>query len=192
MSDKVTNVFIAGVGGQGILLASEILSAAALARGLDVKKSEVHGMAQRGGSVVSHVRFGKKVHSPVVAEGEADVLVSFEKMEALRWIHYLKPGGKVVVNAQEIIPSGCDTYPAGLDAKIRERVPDAVFVDALRLAKEAGNVRAVNTVMLGAFAGFLEFPDDEWKKAIEASVPKKTVEVNVAGFELGRKAARGA
>jgi len=189
MSEKVTNIFIAGVGGQGILLASEILSAVALARGLDVKKSEVHGMAQRGGSVVSHVRFGKKVYSPVVTEGEADVLVSFEKMEALRWIHYLRPDGKVVVNAQEIIPSGLDEYPKGLDAKIRERAPDAVFVDALKLAKQAGNVRAVNTVMLGAFAGFLEFSDDEWKKAIEASVPKKTVEVNVAGFELGRKAA---
>jgi len=192
MSDRVTNVFIAGVGGQGILLASEILSAVALARGLDVKKSEVHGMAQRGGSVVSHVRFGKRVHSPVVAEGEADVLVSFEKMEALRWIHYLKPGGKVVVNAQEIIPSGLDSYPAGIDARIRERAPDAVFVDALKLAKEAGNVRAVNTVMLGAFAAFLEFPDDEWKKAIEAGVPKKTIDVNVAGFELGRRAAKGA
>ena len=189
MADKVTNVFIAGVGGQGILLASEILSEVALARGLDVKKSEVHGMAQRGGSVVSHVRFGKKVHSPVVTEGEADVLVSFEKMEALRWIHYLKAGGKVVVNTQEIIPSGLDEYPRDLDAKIRERAPDTVFVDALALAKEAGNVRAVNTVMLGAFAAFLEFPDDEWKKAIEASVPKNTVEVNVAGFVLGRKAA---
>jgi indolepyruvate ferredoxin oxidoreductase beta subunit len=192
MADRVTNVFIAGVGGQGILLASEILAEVALARGLDVKKSEVHGMAQRGGSVVSHVRFGKEVHSPVVAEGEADVLVSFEKLEALRWIHYLRPGGKVVVNAQEITPSGLDGYPKGLDGKIRERAPDAVFVDALRLAKQAGSVRAVNTVMLGAFAGFLEFPDAEWKKAIEASVPGKTVAVNVAGFELGRKAARGA
>jgi len=191
MAVRVTNVFIAGVGGQGILLASEILSEAALARGLDVKKSEVHGMAQRGGSVVSHVRFGAKVHSPVIAEGEADVLVAFEKMEALRWIHFVKPGGRVVVNAQEIIPSGLEEYPKDLDAKIRERAPDAVFVDALSLAKEAGNVRAVNTVMLGAFSAFLDFSDDEWKRAIEASVPKKTVEVNLAGFALGRKAAGG-
>lgn len=192
MSDRVTNVFICGVGGQGILLASEILATVALERGLDVKKSEVHGMAQRGGSVVSHVRFGRKVYSPVIAEGEADVLVSFEKMEALRWIHYLRKDGKLVVNAQEIIPSGLDSYPAGIEGEIRERVLDAVFVDALGLAREAGNARAVNTVMLGAFAGFLEFTRDEWKDAIETSVPEKTIDENIAGFELGRKASRGA
>jgi indolepyruvate ferredoxin oxidoreductase beta subunit len=190
MPDKVTNVFIAGVGGQGILLASEILSEVALSHGLDVKKSEVHGMAQRGGSVVSHVRFGRKVHSPVIAEGEADLLVSFEKMEALRWIHYLAPGGTVVVNDQEIVPSGLEEYPPGLGDQIRARVPDSIFVDALRLAEEAGHARAVNTVMLGAFSDYLDFPEDDWKGAIQARVPKRTVEVNLKAFELGRNATK--
>jgi indolepyruvate ferredoxin oxidoreductase beta subunit len=190
MPDKVTNVFICGVGGQGILLASEILSEVAMGRGLDAKKSEVHGMAQRGGSVVSHVRYGKKVYSPVIAEGEADLLVSFEKMEALRWIHYLKPGGHAVVNTQEIVPSGLESYPKGIDEDIRKRVPDALFVDALALAGEAGNTKAVNTVMLGAFSSYLEFPAEEWKKKIEARVPKKTIDLNLKAFDLGRKMVR--
>lgn len=189
MPDRVTNVFICGVGGQGILLASEILSEAALARGLDVKKSEVHGMAQRGGAVVSHVRFGREVHSPVIADGEADLLVSFEKMEALRWLHALREGGKLVVNNQEIVPSGLDAYPQGIDEDLRRRVPDLLAVDALRLAREAGTVRAVNTVMLGAFSNFLEFSEADWRKAIEGRVPPKTVDVNLKAFELGREAA---
>ena len=186
MPDRVTNVFICGVGGQGILLASEILSEVALGRGLDVKKSEVHGMAQRGGAVVSHVRFGDKVHSPVIADGEADLLVSFERMEALRWLHSLRPAGKLVVNSQEIVPSGLDEYPKGIDENLRRRVPGLLSVDALTLAKEAGNIRAVNTVMLGAFSSFLEFDDADWRKAIEARVPPKTVDVNLRAFELGR------
>ncbi len=190
MANGTTNVFISGVGGQGILLASEILSEVALARGMDVKKSEVHGMAQRGGSVVSHVRFGEKVYSPVIAEREADLLVSFEKMEALRWIHYLAPNGTVIVNTQEIVPSGLEEYPKGMDDGIRERRPDAHFLDAFALAKEAGNARAVNTVMLGAFSNYLDFSEDEWKKAIEARVPKKTIEINLKAFELGRAAGR--
>lgn len=191
MANKTTDVFICGVGGQGILLASEILADMALAKGLDVKKSEVHGMAQRGGSVVSHVRFGEAVYSPVIAEGEADILVSFEKMEALRWIQFVKPGGKVIVNSQEIVPSGTDTYPPGIDRKISERVPDAMFVDALSLAKEAGHLRAVNIVMLGAFSIFLDFTEDEWKAAIKARVPKKTIDTNLNAFRLGRAAVSG-
>jgi len=191
MANKTTDVFICGVGGQGILLASEILADMALAKGLDVKKSEVHGMAQRGGSVVSHVRYGKEVHSPVIAEGEADILVSFEKMEALRWIQFVKPGGKVIVNSQEIVPSGMDTYPPTVARKITERISDAMFVDALALAKEAGHLRAVNIVMLGAFSIFLDFTEDEWKAAIEARVPKKTIETNIKALELGRAAVSG-
>ena len=188
MAERTTNVFIAGVGGQGILLASEILSDMALARGLDVKKSEVHGMAQRGGSVVSHVRFGDRVHSPVIAEGEADVLVSFEKMEALRWVHYVSPSGTVVVNDQEIVPSGVERYPEGINEGLAERAPGAHVLDALTLANEAGNARAVNTVMLGAFSSYLDFSEDEWRKAIEKRVPPKTVEINLKAFELGRMA----
>ncbi|HYW68130.1 MAG TPA: indolepyruvate oxidoreductase subunit beta, partial [bacterium] len=188
MEERTTNVFIAGVGGQGILLASEILSDMALAKGLDVKKSEVHGMAQRGGSVVSHVRFGRKVHSPVIAEREADVLVSFEKMEALRWVHYVSPEGTVVVNDQEIVPSGMERYPDGIDEELAKRAPGAHKFDALKLAEEAGHARAVNTVMLGAFSNYLNFTEDEWKSAIEKRVPPKTVDINLKAFELGRKA----
>lgn len=183
-----TNVFIAGVGGQGILLASEILSDVALAHGLEVKKSEVHGMAQRGGSVVSHVRFGEKVHSPVIAEGEADLLVSFEKMEALRWVHFVCPEGTVIINDQEIVPSGLEQYPSGVDEGLNERAPAALKIDALSLANEAGHPRAVNTVMLGAFSSYLDFSNDEWRAAIERRVPPKTVEINVKAFELGRAA----
>ena len=188
MAQKVTNVFICGVGGQGILLASEILSETALAEGLDVKKSEVHGMAQRGGSVVSHVRFGEKVHSPVIAPGEADLLVSFEKMEAVRWIHSLAPEGKVIVNDQEIVPSGLETYPKDVDDELRERAPDALMLDALALAREAGHPRAVNVVMLGAFSRFLDFTVEEWQEPIRKRVPPKTVDINIKAFELGRKA----
>ncbi len=186
MSDRVTNVFICGVGGQGILLASEILSEVALRKGMDVKKSEVHGMAQRGGSVVSHVRFGPEVHSPVIADGEADLLVSFEKLEALRWLHSLTANGELVVNTQEITPSGLDEYPEDVDAELEARIPGRHAIDALSLAKEAGDIRAVNTVMLGAFSSFLPFTEAEWKAAIERRVPPKTVEVNLKAFELGR------
>ena len=188
MPHRTTNVFIAGVGGQGILLASEILSDMALAKGLDVKKSEVHGMAQRGGSVVSHVRFGEKVYSPVIAEREADVLVSFEKMEALRWVHYVSADGTVVVNDQEIVPSGMERYPDGIDEELASRAPGAHMLDALTLASEAGHARAVNTVMLGAFSNYLDFTEDEWRSAIEKRVPPKTVDINLKAFELGRKA----
>jgi indolepyruvate ferredoxin oxidoreductase beta subunit len=182
------DVFISGVGGQGILLASEILSDVALAHGLDVKKSEVHGMAQRGGSVVSHVRFGEKVYSPVIAEGEADLLVSFEKMEALRWVHYVSPEGTVIVNDQEIVPSGLEQYPDGVDEGLSDRAPRALLIDALRLANEAGHPRAVNTVMLGAFSNYLDFSEEEWRAAIERRVPPKTVDINIRAFELGREA----
>ncbi len=188
MAAKTTNVFIAGVGGQGIILASEILSDAALAKGLDVKKSEVHGMAQRGGSVVSHVRFGVEVHSPVITAGEADLLVSFERMEALRWVQAIAPDGKIIVNTQEIVPSGQETYPKDIDSQMDERAPGTLRIDALKLAKEAGHIRAVNVVMLGAMSHFLDFTAEEWKAAIEARVPKKSIEINLKAFELGRRA----
>ncbi len=186
MSGKTTNVFICGVGGQGILLASEILSEVALARGLDIKKSEVHGMAQRGGAVVSHVRFGERVHSPVIANGEADILVSFEKLEALRWLHSLSPSGVLVVNDQEITPSGMETYPDNVDSELEKRAPGRHVVNALSLAMQAGHPRAVNTVMLGAFSNFLPFTHEEWQAAIEKRVPPKTTEINVKAFDLGR------
>jgi indolepyruvate ferredoxin oxidoreductase beta subunit len=193
MSDNgTTNVFICGVGGQGILLSSKILSALALQEGNDVKKSEVHGMAQRGGSVVSHVRFGKKVHSPLIEEGEADFLLAFEKMEALRWLHFLGPGGAAIVNTLQLLPSGAETYPEGLEDEIRSRTENVVFLDADRLAAEAGSPRAVNIVLLGVLANRMDFPAEKWRETIETSVKPKTLEINLKAFELGRAQARSA
>jgi len=185
MSDTITNVFICGVGGQGILLSSKILSALALNEGLDVKKSEVHGMAQRGGSVVSHVRYGREVFSPVIEEQCADFLLAFEKMEALRWLHFLKPGGTAIVNKLELLPSGLDNYPAGLEKEIEERCERAIFVEAEKLAREAGSPRAVNVVLLGVLAGLIGQPVEKWQETIRASVKPKTIDINLKAFDLG-------
>jgi len=187
MSDNnITNVFICGVGGQGILLSSKILSSLALKEGNDVKKSEVHGMAQRGGSVVSHVRFGKKVHSPLIEEGQTDFLLAFEKMEALRWLHFLRPGGAVIVNTLQLLPSGTDFYPEGIEDEIGKRAKNAVFVEADRLAAEAGSARAVNIVLLGVLSRQMDFPAGKWRGMIKTSVKPKTLETNLKAFELGR------
>jgi indolepyruvate ferredoxin oxidoreductase beta subunit len=187
MSDNgTTNVFICGVGGQGILLSSKILSSLALHEGNDVKKSEVHGMAQRGGSVVSHVRFGKKVHSPLIEEGQADYLLAFEKMEALRWLHFLRPGGTAIVNTLQLLPSGAETYPEGLEDEIRGRAENTVFVEADRLAAEAGSPRAVNIVLLGVLANRMVFSAEKWQMMIKASVKPKTFAINLKAFELGQ------
>jgi indolepyruvate ferredoxin oxidoreductase beta subunit len=186
-------VFITGVGGQGILLASELLSEVARLSGSDVKKSEIHGMAQRGGSVVGHVKFGEVVHSPIISEGEADVLLSFEKLEALRSINFLKPGGMIIVNDQQIDPapvaSGVMDYPDDVWDRIVKSFPNALLLDGMKLAKEAGNIRATNVVLLGALSRFLPFEKELWKSVIEKRVPPKTVEMNLNAFDLGRKAA---
>ena len=184
------SVFITGVGGQGTILASELLSEVAKIAGYDVKKSEVHGMAQRGGSVVSVVRFGEKVYSPVLSPGEADVLLAFEPLEALRTLHYAKPDGKVVVNSRPIMPatvaSGAAKYPDNLFDRIREAVPDVVVVDGQKLAKEAGTSRAVNVVLLGTLSNFLPFTADNWREALKNTVPAKYLEMNMKAFELGK------
>jgi indolepyruvate ferredoxin oxidoreductase, beta subunit len=151
---NVFNIVIAGVGGQGVLMASKVLAESALAGGMDVKQNEVHGMAQRGGSVISFVRIGEEVFSPVVAPGTADILISFEPLEALRYLHYLGPKGKLVYNKGTINPStvasGLATYPADVEEQIRKACPNALGIDALGIAKEAGNAKAVNMVMVGA------------------------------------------
>ena len=193
--DNVFGVYITGVGGQGILLASEVLSEVARKAGMDVKKSEVHGMAQRGGSVVGHVKFGPKVASPLIAEAEADVLLSFEKLEALRHINFLKPGGKIIVNDQQIDPapvaSGLMDYPGDVWDRIKTAVGDAVMVPAMKLAKEAGTSRAANVVMLGALSKFLPFDKRLWLEAIEERVPPKYIEMNKKAFESGIAATEG-
>lgn len=188
----VLNVIIAGVGGQGILTASELLAKVAMEAGLDAKKSEVHGMSQRGGSVVSHVRLGPKVYSPLIEKGACDVILSFEKAEALRWIHYLKPNARVIINDLEIIPTTVslklDSYPKDVEKIIREKANAEVYlVPATELAKQAGDARTANTVLLGALSRFLPFEVALWEKVISENVKKDTVEVNLRAFHLGRK-----
>jgi len=191
MSNQITNVLLVGVGGQGILLASEILSEAAMLAGFDVKKSEIHGMSQRGGSVVSHVRYGTEVFSPIVPEGEGDILFGFELMETIRSLPLLKPGGAVVANDLQISPPsvlmGLETYPAGLAERIKAQFADFLLVDGQQMATDAGNVRAANTVLLGAVSRRLSIPEEFWLKALEKMVPAKALDVNLRAFQMGRK-----
>lgn len=190
MNETITNILLVGVGGQGILLASEILSEAFMLAGFDVKKSEIHGMSQRGGSVVSHVRFGKKVFSPVVPEGEGDILFGFELLETYRSLPLLKPGARVIANDFRIPPPsvllGQQVYPDDLAGKISRIAPDFVLVDGPRLAAEAGNTRVANTVLLGAVSRKIELAEDIWEQAITKMVPRKALEVNMKAFRTGR------
>ncbi len=168
------NISLVGVGGQGTLLASEILCRVALLGGKDVKKSEVHGMAQRGGSVVSQVRIGKQIYSPLIGIGETDILMAFEKLEALRYAHYLAPDGIAMVNDQEIIPvtvsSGFAEWTEDIDGKLRSTFPKLEMIPALDIARELGNVRVVNVVMIGALSNHLDIKDEIWRQAITDSV----------------------
>ncbi len=186
------NIMIVGVGGQGSLLASKLLGYLLLNEGYDVKVSEVHGMSQRGGSVVTYVRYGSRVASPVIDEGEADFIVSFELLEAARWLPFLKPDGQVVTNIQQIDPmpvvTGAMEYPEDLVRKMREAGAKVDAMDCVALAQEAGTVKAVNLVLLGRLSHYFDFPDEVWQKAIEACVPQKFLELNRKAFELGKKA----
>lgn len=190
MSNTVTNILLVGVGGQGILLASEILAEAFMLAGFDVKKSEIHGMSQRGGSVVSHVRFGKEVLSPVVPEGEGDILFGFELLETYRYLHLLRPGAKVIANEFRIQPPsvllGQERYPDNLPAAIAARFPDFKLVDGLQIAAGIGNPRVANTVLLGAVARHLQLDDHIWKQALQKMVPARALAVNLKAFESGR------
>lgn len=184
-----TNVLIVGVGGQGILLAGKLLAAAAMRAGHAVKLSEVHGMAQRGGSVVTHVRYGPQVHSPLVEPGEADAIVAFERLEALRWQHYLKAGGSLVINAVTIPPLtvliGQASYPADIRAQV-EAASTAVWVPAARLATQAGNGRAQNVLLMGVLARRLDLLTlESWLETVADCVPPQTRAVNAAAFSLG-------
>lgn len=190
------NFLVVGVGGQGVLTASDIIAQVGLDLGLDAKKSEIHGFAQRGGVVESHVRWAPEVGSPTNAKGGVDVLLSFELLEAARWIDWLRPGGMLIVNRQRIVPMsvsvGKDVYPpeAELLAALKKRAGRFVSLDALRLAEQAGNARAVNTVMLAAMAALLDTPREVWETAILRRVPAKYAEVNRTAFALGWDAAK--
>lgn len=188
---KTTSIMIVGVGGQGTLLASKLLGNVLLKQGFDVKLSEVHGMSQRGGSVVTYVRFGEKVYSPIVDQGEADYILSFELLEAARWISHLKKGGKLVTNTHQTPPmpviTGAAEYPKDIVAKLRERA-DVTALDALPLAEQAGSARAVNVVLIGVLSRRMPLDEAVWREAIEETVPKKFLEVNLRAFDLGRAA----
>lgn len=186
---SVKSILIAGVGGQGTLLASRVLGNTALSRGFDVKVSEVHGMSQRGGSVVTYVRYGEQVASPVILEGEADIILAFEQLESARYINCLKKGGTIIVNTQQIDPmpviTGVMQYPEHLTEAIQEKGLNVLAFNALRLAQEAGSPKAVNVVMIGAMAKYLELDKEIWLESIKATVPPKFLELNLKAFELG-------
>ena len=189
---ETKSIMLVGVGGQGTLLASRILGNVLLTQGYDVKVSEVHGMSQRGGSVVTYIKYGEKVYSPVIEKGQADIIISFEALEAARWISYLKKGGKLVTNTQQIEPmpviTGATQYPEAIIDNIKALGVDVTAVDALSLAEQAGTSRAVNVVLMGVISHILDFGDDVWSKALEQCVPAKVIDVNKKAFELGRNA----
>ena len=194
MSEKMAtkNIMIVGVGGQGTLLTSRILGKLAIRAGYDVKLSEVHGMAQRGGSVVTYVRYGDRVNSPVIDKGEADYIVSFELLEAARWLSYLKPDGQIVTSTQQIDPmpviTGAAQYPENLVEKMKAAGAKVDALDCLALAEEAGSSKAVNIVLMGRLSHYFDLPDEAWQKSLEVCVPSKFLELNKKAFQLGKNA----
>lgn len=190
---KNGNILIVGVGGQGTLLASRILGAALIAEGFDVKLSEVHGMSQRGGSVVTYVRYGDKVASPIIEAGGADLILAFEQLEAYRYLPYLKPEGRIILNTQKIAPMPVITGAAAYPEKIVEKLSGKVAVtalDALALAREAGTEKAVNVVLIGVMAAKFDFDRAVWEKALESCVPPKFLDMNRRAFALGWQAGK--
>ncbi|MEA1970119.1 MAG: indolepyruvate oxidoreductase subunit beta [Thermodesulfobacteriota bacterium] len=189
MNESVKSVLLVGVGGQGTIMASDILSAVMISAGLDVKKSEVHGMAQRGGSVSSHVRFGRKVYSPLARKGDVGVLVSFEKLETLRYLEYLKPDGKVIINNEEIYPPSVNLgeaeYPYDAIDFVKKHFKDVKVVDATAMALRSGDKRMANTVILGVLSSYLDIEVGIWEDVLKESFPPKILEGNMNAFRLG-------
>ncbi|MCL2816781.1 MAG: indolepyruvate oxidoreductase subunit beta [Clostridiales bacterium] len=187
---EITDMLIVGVGGQGAILTSRVIGHVMQGKGLDVKISEIHGMAQRGGSVVSQVRFGECVHSPIIIPGTADIILAFERLEALRYLPWLKKGGVVIVNDQRIDPmpviTGNSAYPQGIVRKIEESGASVICVDALAKAREAGNAKSFNVVLLGLLSRHLGFEDELWLEALRQWVAPSLLEVNLAAFRAGK------
>ncbi|WP_026895890.1 indolepyruvate oxidoreductase subunit beta [Clostridiisalibacter paucivorans] len=187
---KVTNILLVGVGGQGIILASKILSAGLIDVGYDVKMSEVHGMAQRGGSVTTQVRYGDEVYSPIIGKGQADIIVAFEKMEAMRWIEYVRLDGKLVINDYSIpsvpILTGEADYPEGIIEELKDRI-DTTVINAVNVAREIGNVKTQNIVMLGALVEAINLDEVKWEDVIRDQVKDKFVDINLKAFDKGRE-----
>ena len=187
---ETKSIMIVGVGGQGSLLASRIIGNVLLSQGYDVKVSEVHGMSQRGGSVVTYVKYGDKVYSPVIEKGEADIIVSFELLEAARWVSYLKKNGHLITSTQTLDPmpviTGNAEYPADIAEKIEALGIDIIAADALSLAEKAGKAKASNVVLMGVIASKMSFDENVWKDAIRTCVPEKFLELNLKAFDLGK------
>lgn len=183
------SIMIVGVGGQGTLLASRLLGAALLSEGYDVKVSEVHGMSQRGGSVVTYVKYGEKVASPIVQKGQADLILAFEQLEAARWLPFLKTDGTIIANTQQIDPMpvviGTAEYPLGVLDAVRATGANLTEIDALSLAVKAGSPKAVNVVLIGVMASHMDISYAVWENAIRATVPEKFLELNLKAFEYG-------
>jgi len=192
MEDKVTNILLVGVGGQGIILASEIMADVFMGAGFDVKKSEIHGMAQRGGSVSTHVRFGSKVFSPLIKEGEADILLAFEELEAIRYISYISSQPAILLNEQRLNPPsvslGKEDYPEKISEVLLQRARIFKKIPGRELALKAGDARAVNSVLLGALSSILPIPEKIWTENIRGRFPSKAGQINLKAFRLGRSA----
>jgi indolepyruvate ferredoxin oxidoreductase beta subunit len=190
MDDNITNILMTGVGGQGVILASEILSEVMMQAGFDIKKSEVHGMAQRGGSVNSHVRFGTHVYSPIIPDGEVDILFSFELLETMRYLDMLKKDSIILVNNQKILPPsvilGKDPYPDNIPVLLGGQYPGFELVNALDIAKQAGNVKALNIAFIGALSKHFDIEETIWEEAISKILPEKLVELNLKVFSMAR------
>jgi indolepyruvate ferredoxin oxidoreductase beta subunit len=190
MDQSATNILVSGVGGQGVILASDIMSEVFMEAGYDVKKSEVHGMAMRGGIVTSHFRFGKKVYSPLIKEGEVDILFAFEQLEGLRWINYLRPTGKIVMNDHKVNPPAVNLgemeYPKGIPEIVRSKIKNFYLVKGTEIALQLGDVRAANVVLLGAISKFFEVNGDLWLKTILNNLPPKVHELSRKAFSAGR------
>jgi indolepyruvate ferredoxin oxidoreductase, beta subunit len=192
-TDKQMNLLVTGVGGQGVVLASDIIGETAVAAGFDVKKTDTLGMAQRGGSVVSHIRLAQKVWSPLIKEGEADLLLAFEKLEAARWSHFIRPGAVAIINTYEQPPLsvslGQEKYPTDNDiaAALKRRTDKIYFIDGNKLVKELGNVRTLNVLMLGCFSVFAPMEIAVWQESISRHLPENIRDINLKAFELGRK-----
>ena len=187
------SIMIVGVGGQGTLLASRILGNLALTLGYDVKVSEVHGMSQRGGSVVTYVKYGDTVHSPIIDPGGADLILAFEELEAYRYLPYLKKGGRIICNSQNIDPmpviTGAMQYPTEIIEKIKEKGVDIIPIDASKLAMEAGNIKTVNVALIGLLSKSMDISEEQWEAALRQTVPQKALDVNLKAFQLGRAVA---
>jgi len=189
---SITSVLFSGVGGQGIILASKVVGRAAFISGLDVKESELHGMAQRGGSVISHVRFGKTVHSPLIPLGKADFYLALEELEGIRYRPLLKPGARVVLNCKQVIPSTVNAerpYPTDVRRRLEEHGFNVVAIDASEIARAVGNMKVENIVLVGALSVFMDFPVETWEQVIRKLVPERYVDVNLSAFRAGREAA---